>query len=485
MSKLDELTLSLESEAFDGERLRVRRLRGREAIGRPFEYLVDVVALDRDAPPIAAILGAPVTIVIERAPAEGAGWVGVRRLHGMVLDVVDDLDAHEDVRGLALRVVPRAHALAMVETTDLFVARTLPEIWCAKLAAIGLEADFELRLSAEYPKRELVVEYAETDLAFVSRWAEHLGVSLFFEHGEASAKLVATDHPAGFGWIDGEVARYRPRGESLDVFALAARHAVVRGYHAVRDYNYRTPLVDLTGEHTLDGATLGGRVELATHHKTPAEAIAIAKVRAEEELAGSLVYEGRSALPTLGAGLRMRLEGHPELGPVDLLVTEVDHDATVAVAGASSAAAPGYRNAFRAIPAERTFRPARLTPRPRIAGLVTGFVEGAQGAEGRHAHLDEQGRYLVRFFFDPTPAGTPPPTRPVRMLQPHAGDGYGTHFPLKPGVEVAVGFLGGDPDRPFLVGAVSNPITPSPVTSANPGVHRTRTSSGITIDIVE
>ena len=91
----------------------------------------------------------------------------------------------------------------------------------------------------------------------------------------------------------------------------------------------------------------------------------------------------------------------------------------------------------------------------------------------------------MRFLFDTTPPGERPASRPVRMIQNHVGEDYGTHFPLKPGVEVVIGFIDGDPDRPLIVGAVPNPIKPSPVTNADPGVHRIRTSTGITVDMAE
>ena len=71
------------------------------------------------------------------------------------------------------------------------------------------------------------------------------------------------------------------------------------------------------------------------------------------------------------------------------------------------------------------------------------------------------------------------------MVQNHAGENYGTHFPLKPGVEVVLGFIDGDPDRPLIVGAVPNPTKPNPVTNANPGVHRIQTSTGIRVDMAE
>ena len=78
-----------------------------------------------------------------------------------------------------------------------------------------------------------------------------------------------------------------------------------------------------------------------------------------------------------------------------MLVTEVEHHAIGIVGPGGASDETGYRNTFRAIPAERTYRPARVTPKPRIAGLVTGVIDGgAAGPDAKYAQLDEQGRYL-------------------------------------------------------------------------------------------
>jgi type VI secretion system secreted protein VgrG len=71
------------------------------------------------------------------------------------------------------------------------------------------------------------------------------------------------------------------------------------------------------------------------------------------------------------------------------------------------------------------------------------------------------------------------------MIQPHAGTGYGMHFPLHPGVEVAIIFIDGDPDRPLILGAVPNPVTPSPVQSANAKESRIQTASGIRLRMID
>lgn len=477
----DKLPISLESDAVSCEAVRVRRFVGREAISRLFEYEVEVVVVDESGPKAEDFLGTGVTIVLDNV----AGSDVVRRLHGMVVGFSDALESQAGYRTYSLRIAPRAHALAMVEASETFLDLSVPAVIAQKLDAIGLDQATAFRLRGDYAARDFTAQYQESDLAFVSRLAEHLGISFFFEHGETGAQLVFVDDAESFGRIEGEALQYRPRGEGVDLYSLRVEQRLVPGFYSVHDYNYRTPHVDLTGEHSLPDGFAGGCIEYGTHHKTPAEATAMARARAEERRAGERVFVGKSTAPTLGAGLRVRVEGHPELGAIDLCITEVEHVATQVVGG-FDAGGPSYENTFRAIPAARTFRPARTTPKPRIAGIVTGIVDPGHGVpEGRYANLDAEGRYLVRFLFDTNHPGDRPTSRPVRMLQNHAGAGYGTHFPLKPGAEVAVGFIGGDPDRPIIVGAVPNAATPSPVSNANPGLHRMRTSSGITIDMVE
>jgi type VI secretion system secreted protein VgrG len=490
MPTADTLVLTLESDDFPCDRLRVRAFSGKEAISQLFAYDVELVCVDHDGPSADAMNGAHVTLVIEREPGPRGGWHGVRRLHGVVAEVDDLLAAHADFRVYRLHVVPRAFALALVETQDIFMQHTVPDIVAGKLEAVGLDgAAVARRLEGAYAAREFIVQYQESDLAFVSRLTEHLGISFFFEHGDTADTIVFADAIEGFSRLEEHLA-FRPRGEALDVFELASRRRMVPAYYAVRDYNYRAPLVDLTADHELAEGFAGGVIEYGAHHKTPEEGKAIAVVRAEERRATQLVHTGRSAVPALGAGMRFTLEGHPDLGEQALLVTEIEHRAIQVVAGYEATEEPGYANTFRAIPADRTYRPPRVTPRPRIAGLVTGIIEVPPGAVPevsavRHAKLDEQGRYLVRFLFDTTPPGERPASRPVRMIQNHAGEGYGTHFPLKPGIEVVIAFIDGDPDRPLIVGAVPNPIKPSPVTVANPGIHRIKTSTGIVVDMAE
>jgi len=171
-----------------------------------------------------------------------------------------------------------------------------------------------------------------------------------------------------------------------------------------------------------------------------------------------------------------------------LIVTEVEHTYSRAVGTGGGAEDVEYGNRFRAVPALKTtgdgraitFRPPRRTKKPRIHGVVTAVVQAqVEGAVETLQKLDDEGRYVIRFHFDPAPTAT----HRVRMAQPHAGPHYGMHFPLRPGVEVVVAFLDGDPDRPIILGSVPHILTKTPVTSTDHELSRIKTRSGVVIEI--
>jgi type VI secretion system secreted protein VgrG len=476
-----ELHLRLDSRDFDTSRVQVRRVAGREIISQPFQFDVDFVVTDTDGFDQDQVLGAAASLVFERNGAE------VRAVHGMITTFFDLFDAEPAHRTYRVRLVPRLHRLTFVEVQEVFLGLSVPEIIKQKLSLVNLGAtDVELRLFDKYPAQDIVVQYRETDLAFVSRLAEHLGIAFFFDHEGGADKLVFTDRSGGFARLEGFPSmRYRGRGERRDVFRLEAESHLFPASYAVLDYDYRAPHLELTSTYEHPAGYAGGVAEYGSHHRTPADGDRLARVRAEERAGRSRFFRGESGLPELGAGVVVGLEGHPYLQDPSLLVVEVEHRASQAVGMRGGDGSEGYVNTFKAVDASREYRPPRVTPRPRIHGVLTAITEPAPaGASGHHAQLDEQGRYTVKFFFDAAAGeGRPRSSAPVRMAQPHAGDGYGMHFPLKASVEVTVSFVDGDPDRPIIAGAVPNPVTTSPVTRRDATYNRLKTQSGAMIEI--
>jgi type VI secretion system secreted protein VgrG len=131
------------------------------------------------------------------------------------------------------------------------------------------------------------------------------------------------------------------------------------------------------------------------------------------------------------------------------------------------------------MPSDIQFRPQRRAAMPRFDGLLSGRVEGPVTNQPR---LDDQGRYRVRIPFDLSSTAEGDGSRWVRMATPFGGDGDGMHFPLFPGTEVVLGCENGDPDRPVILGAVSNPRNENVVTSEDPLSNRILFRSGMGLE---
>jgi len=471
----DLLHVRIESPALPSALVEIHTLLGREAISQLFEFELLTIVRGTTELDEEALLTSPAALVFERGGNE------VARMFGMISSVKDSLHTETPHLAYTLKFVPRAWRASLTETSEIFMDQTVGEIVTEKLSRGGLEfgEDFELRLNATYPPLEFVVQYKETDIAFLSRLTEHHGISFFFEHRDGKDVLVLTDDNSGFRPVAGDALPFSPRGETLGVFGLEKTTRSLPKRYVVKDYNYRTPQVALLATAPVSSAG-GDVIEYGAHFKTPGEGSRIAQIRAEELLVGRTVFDGKSDVQTLRAGVRFKLDGHSRADGAYLLM-EVRHSASQPTLGTGMGTEATYQNTFVAIPAQTTFRPARVTPKPRVHGVISGTIESEE--KGQYADVDAQGRYRVRFQFDTGDAHHGKASRPIRMAQPHAGPGYGFHFPLRDGIEVLLTCVDGDPDRPIISGAVPNPVTPSTVADGNGKRNVIRTGVGNEINM--
>ncbi len=458
----------------------VVELDGREAIHQLFDFQILVAMPNRSGVDPSEVIGSKIAIVFESHPSSGREAVELRRMHGLVAACQDMLHS-DDSRSYSLRVVPRMWTSTLVETLDIFQEISVPDIIKKKLTALHLVegTDFEFRTSGSYGEREFTVQYKETDHAFISRLCEHLGISYFFEHRDGVDVAVFSDASSGFRPIDGDTIGFFAGGEQSGVHDLKREAQIVPSNFIQRDYNYRNPATDLLAQDSFDGFG-GGIIEYGGHFRDADEGKALAMIRRQERECHQLTYQGRAADPRLSAGLRLTVTDHP-YGDVELLPFVVRHRCKQTAINDGVGQVEAYHNTFEAIPAGMTFRPERLTPKPRIKGVVTGIIDSA--GEGDYADIDDWGRYRVRFMFDTSGPMEGKASRACRMMQPHAGGGYGMHFPLRRGVEVLITFIDGDPDRPIIAGTVPNPQTPSPVEAGNARRNVLRTGAGNEMNI--
>lgn len=468
--------IELSSDDFDTEGLAVRRLRGTEAINTLYSFEVELAsgAEELELNHADELLGAAVELTLSSRDR-----VVLRRVHGLVSWARYQGKGKREHAAIELRVVPRAWRLTLFRTQELFVKRSVVDVIRTKLERVGLDATFHLL--SHYPARELVVQYKESDWDFVCRLCEHAGIGFYFQQDESGEHLVFTDHDGGWE-ATGELLPYGAGGEQVAVTELASEAVGTPAVFAVNDYNYRSPHVDLTGVAQLEGGLPGGVVEYGSHHRTPAEAAAMAQLRMEEAAAHRLLHHGASTLPHLGVGQIVRIDGHEDYDDGKLRLIAVEHEVAF-VEGFAEGEQGSYRNRFTASPGELPYRPRRATPRPAMMGLVSAIVQpGPQGEVGGIPRLDDDGRYLVQFHFDGSDYGASPSSQAVRMAQPFVGEGNnGMHFPLQRGTEVLIAFVDGNPDRPIIVGAVPNAANPATIVARQSGINRIQTAQGVTI----
>lgn len=347
-------------------------------------------------------------------------------------------------------------------------------------------------VTATYPSRDYIVQYRESDFDFCSRLLEHWGVFYFFAPSDAGEVMVLGDSNGAFPKIEAQELSFVQGGA-----AYLGGADSVRSFRAVqtplpkkvilRDYNDEMPHVSLEAESEVDPDGHGVVSLFAEHFLTPSEGETLAGIRAEEIACRGLVYEGQSDCPQLAAGYIFKLVDHPRAScNGEYLVIEVEHTTArervldVLDDNLVAGTVP-YRNTFKAIPVGTAFRPARVTPRPQVAGQLPARIDAA--GDGIQSELDDQGRYTVRMGFDASGRADGKGSRQVRMAQPYAGPSSGMHFPLLKGTDVAVTHYNGDPDRPLIAGAVPNPLRKSPVNSANGTANRIETTSGVVVEM--
>ncbi|MFO0628870.1 MAG: type VI secretion system tip protein TssI/VgrG [Polyangiales bacterium] len=467
-------------DAPHGDELTVVSFEGEEALSRPFAFDV-VVATGHDLEHLARnLLGADAMFTI--APDRDGP---TRVIHGVVADVHTGLPM--PARGAPrarLRITPRVALAAHRRDTRVFQDLTVPAVLATTLRAYGVELAW--RVEAPQRPRTYSVQYEETDLDFMQRLLAEEGVAWFTEHDSVNdnvvERIVCVDVPTRWRPLPGELslpfsaaAGMLTREEHATRFEAA--EAVGVGAVAVRGYDLSFPLREFDAA-TRDPRVLQhldeGNAEVYLHHDEGQEPD-VRRSRARHRLAQARRdierAEGASNCVRICPGAFFALIDHPTASLDRRWVpTRVTHRGRNAdTEGYATGEGVRYENEFACVPAERPFPPA-IPPRRILQVTETATVVGPPGED---IHVDALGRVQVRFHWDRR-ATRENTSCWIPVMQPWAGTGWGTQFLPRVGMEVLVTFLGGDPDRPVILGSIPSSSAPPPYSLPD-----NRTRSGI------
>ncbi|MCA9651839.1 MAG: type VI secretion system tip protein VgrG [Myxococcales bacterium] len=455
----------------------VEGLRLRDRLGEPYEAEVRLRSSDAGVEP-SALLGASVELVIERGTLQqGVGGIVERVLEG---------HKDRDFLYVTVRVVPALMALAHRRNSRIFQEMSIPEILAQVLGEglgpYGRRVDLG-GITGAHATQEYTVQYREPDLDFVHRLMEEHGIAYRFVTEGGKETMELRDDGQGFGEPSSEgnadgVLAMRPTDgdaglrEDVWSFERASQLRPTVARTAVFDWHVPRPLHDGEDGSTSrlaspDGSALGPEREDYDHadattglgyRSDPLDFSAVERqlqLRRELHQRDAVRGSGRSTATQLAPGLRFELLDHPqeELGG-EYLVVSVEHRYGT-LAGPGAEAGSAYVNDFECIPAAVSWRPERRHPRPRIAGVQTATVVGPPGEE---IFTDEHGRIKVQLPWDRGGQFGADASCFMRVVQPWAGNGWGTMFIPRVGMEVTVVFVDGDPDRPIVTGCLYNGV---------------------------
>ncbi|WIF71308.1 type VI secretion system tip protein VgrG [Proteus vulgaris] len=465
----------------------VEHFTGREAISDTYHYQITFTCQAQDLQPQQILRRSatlsftpPINSITDLATQEPI----TKQVHGVVTQF-RRLSGSVDEARYQLVIEPVFALLRhQIRTHRFFLNQSVPDVVSQILREHNLKDwEFEFTLKNEYPKREQINQYHESDRQFIERLLSEVGIfySFYLQDQTQTEVIRFADRQSAYTFdktlpLNSQSGMNDNHQES--VWGLSLHHQVVEQNVFTKDYNHRqsqdtliSAVTDMTrGEG--DDIHYGEVYHYQARHLTRGD-----KITPEAETANFWARLDHERFLTR----QTRLKGESNadfLSPVQVLSIT---DSTIPSSLPSVFQSPilitrvrfsgGREKAlqvrFNATPYSETlcWRPI-VKPRPIITGTLTARITSAKDND-IYAHQNEHGFYWVKFDADRDEKPMGYESMPVRLAKPYAGDTYGMHFPLIQGTEVAIAFHEGDPDRPYIAHALHDSRHPDHVTDRN------------------
>ncbi len=359
-------------------------------------------------------------------------------VHG-ILRQIDSIDAASNEAPVYYAVmVPTVWLLTLNSRNRVFQNKSTQEIVTEVLSSYQMlehpdaNADFEFRGVEDSTAHEYVVQYQESDWDFIQRWLERDGLAYWFEdlnqYGLDAGLSAAKKERLVIGPVSAHASAIHGQPEVAGQEPPQVPHGVAYRYHdsqtslglatvwnwthriqrtprgvAIVDYNYHNPNQCLHGKAEVgaDGCGFGTVFSFGDHHlQTLDDGARLAGVRLEHLVSKRHIFSGETDCSRFRPGHAFALEGHPgTLRPQgearsddgDYLLLSCEHRVGFEMFEADPSGQPlehRYRGRFESIPKDVPFRPARVTPWPKVQGLISAHVAGRALAT-EHAEIDE------------------------------------------------------------------------------------------------
>jgi len=461
--------------------LDVEEFNGKEFMSELYHYDIIFTSSDQNISS-AQLLTKSATLTMGTGPL--MGLIGQKVVHGVVTHF-KRISGSRDQATYQIIIEPFLSLLRkQFRTHRFFVNKSVPDVVAEVLQEHGLKGwEYEFTLKADYPKREQINQYKESDLAFIERLLAEVGIFYFFTLQPDTQTEVVHFADKQSAWMFGKsLPLSSPSGMSDNaansVWGVNVRQNVVERNVTASDYNHREAqnvLASVPADMTRgdgDGVTYGEVYHYLPRHLERGDKITPsaetgnfwARLEHERFLSGQTAISGCSndALISPAQVLTISESVIPSTLP-----SETDNGIIVTRTGYIASRKDALIVMWEGMPyyENRCWRPA-AKKRPVVSGTLTARVTSAKDND-IYAWQDASGMYRVKFDADRDDKPQGMESMPVRFAKPYGGDKYGFHFPLIQGTEVAIAFHEGDPDRPYIAHALHDSRHVDHVTEAN------------------
>lgn len=451
------------------EVLLAERMEMREAVNDLFTLTVAVRSKRTDIKPD-ELVGKLADVSVDLGQGERRTW------NGIVVRLVEGPAVTRGLRAYTLQLRPQHWLMTQRSDCRIWLNKSSLDVARILLAEHKLIAPVTAGLIPEPKAQHYSVQYNETDLAYLLRRLEEDGLFYFFDHiggapGSVSARHVMHIASHVSGYTDGPEpdVRYALGSADRDHLTKFERcFTYIPGKRSAGDWNFLSPgsvpsgetpsLVSLPGNEAYElyeFPMVGGYgIDSASEEISNTMVEQQSKLRMQAAEAEYERVEGASTVRTLAPGRRFKPYdvANPANTFEEHIVFQIIHSAHNP-SYETNQGAPNYANRFTALPSRVPATPHRVTPRPRVDGTDIAIIAGPAGEE---IHPDPYGRVKVWFPWDRRAEKDGSDTCWIRVAQSWGGGNWGAQVIPRVGMEAIVIYLGGDPDRPIIVGIVPN-----------------------------
>ncbi|MEM5433035.1 type VI secretion system Vgr family protein [Cupriavidus oxalaticus] len=407
---------------------------------------------------------------------DGGFGRGTREISGIVTEIHGPIPVDDK---LLYRVTlrPWLYLASLNKDYRIFQRKNVVEIAQEVLSEYTFPVENRLigAVGPQYPMREYQVQYGESDYQFVRRILAEWGISFFFEHSDGHHRMVLTDGNGAFRNFTSpayHAISWYPSSDRMDEEHLHQFEVIdrlVAGKYTHVDYDHGKPRADLTVSLADPRKTSHADQEVyewpgdysqpKTGNDPWKEGDMLGRIRMEAIRQHGLRVRGagnvRALVPgcrfTLARFLRKKANREYVVYATRLLIEDVGERA-----GADRRWHCEVE--FEAQPSSELLRP-ELVEKPSVHGTLMARVVGPDNQE---IWCDDMGRVKVHFPWDRKGQANENSSVYLRTAEAASGEQFGSQFVPRIGQEVIVGFVGGDPDRPYIVGPANNQINSPP-----------------------